>query len=153
MKSLFALSMAVLLPALAIAQPDVSTTSGDEQAKPKPVTPVLAQNHSGPGRIGVRLAFQKDTGLPQIVAMTRGGPAADYGICIGDVIIKIDKNYTTSLTQEEVKLALHGEPGTGVELTVLRGDDPKLIVRGVERRVLMADAEDIPTAMAIEAKP
>jgi C-terminal processing protease CtpA/Prc len=101
----------------------------------------------------VRLAFLKESGLPQIVAMTRGGPAADYGFCIGDVILKIDKNYTNSLTQDEVKLALHGEPGTGVELTVQRGDDPKLIVRGIERRVLTMDAEDIPTAMALETKP
>ena len=142
-----------LLSVAAFAQPIAPILAPDESAKPKPVQPVLARNHSGPGRIGVRLAFLKDSGLPQIVAMTRGGPAADYGFCIGDVILKIDKNYTSSLTQDEVKLALHGEPGTGVELTVQRGDDPKLIVRGIERRVLTADAEDIPTAAMVETKP
>jgi C-terminal processing protease CtpA/Prc len=137
----------------AYGQPIVSTTPPDEPAKPKPVQPVLASQHSGPGRIGVRLAFLKDSGLPQIVAMTRGGPAADFGFCVGDVIIKIDKNYTNSLTQDEVKLALHGEPGTGVELTVQRGDDPRLIVRAIERRVLTIDAEDIPTAVVTETQP
>jgi S1-C subfamily serine protease len=153
MKFLFALSLACALPMLALGQPEVPTSSPDQPARPKPVQPVLAREHSGPGRVGVRLAFLKESGLPQIVAMTRGGPAADYGFCIGDVILKIDKNYTNSLTQDEVKLALHGEPGTGVELTVQRGDDPKLIVRGIERRVLTMDAEDIPTAMALETKP
>jgi S1-C subfamily serine protease len=147
-----AIASAFFLSTTAFGQP-MGSTPPDESAKPKPIQPVLARHHSGPGRIGVRLIFLKDSGLPQIAAMTRGGPAADYGFCIGDVIIKIDKNYTNSLTQEEVKLALHGEPGTGVELTVQRGDDPKLIVKAIERRILTADAEDIPTAVVMEAKP
>ena len=150
---LVTITSALLLSTASYGQPILSSTPSDEAAKPKPVQPVVASQHSGPGRIGVRLAFLKDSGLPQIVAMTRGGPAADYGFCVGDVIIKIDKNYTNSLTQDEVKLALHGEPGTGVELTVQRGDDPKLIVRGIERRVLTIDAEDIPTAVVMETKP
>jgi C-terminal processing protease CtpA/Prc len=150
MKSLAAACIIVLIPALALGQP---LTPLDEPAKPKPIQPVLARDHSGPGRIGVRLAFVKDTGLPQIVGMVRGGPAADYGLQIGDVIIKIDKNFTNSLTQDEIKLALHGEPGTGLELTVQRGDDPRLVVRGVERRMLPADAEDVLTPLLTETKP
>lgn len=123
------------LPAFVLAQESTDN-------KPKPFLPVLPQAHSGIGRIGVRLIFDKDTGLPQIIGLTRGGPASDAGFLIGDVIIKIDKNYTYTLTQDEVKLALHGEPSTGVELTVQRGDDPHFIVRAVERRVLHADVEE-----------
>jgi C-terminal processing protease CtpA/Prc len=123
------------LPALAPAQ--------DAADKPKPFEPVLPQAHSGVGRIGVRLAFSKDTGMPQIIGLTRGGPASDAGFLIGDVIVKIDKNYTNTLSQDEVKLALHGEPSTGVELTVQRGDDPHFIVRAVERRVLNGDTEEV----------
>ena len=59
------------------------------------------------------------------------------------MIIRIDKNYTDTLSQEEVSLALHGEPGTGVELTIQRDDDPHFIIRAVERRILRADQEDI----------
>jgi C-terminal processing protease CtpA/Prc len=81
--------------------------------------------------------------MPQIIGLTRGGPASDAGFLIGDVIIKIDKNYTNTLSQDEVKLALHGEPSTGVELTVQRGDNPKYIVRAVERRVLRGDVEEV----------
>jgi C-terminal processing protease CtpA/Prc len=139
MKKLLAACLLGLLPTLALAQ----APNLDAPPKPKPIQPIIASQHSGPGRIGVRLAFDKVTGLPQIVGMIRGGPAADYGFQIGDIIIKIDHNFTNSLTQDEVKLALHGEPGTGVELTIQRGDDPRLIVRAIERRELSANAEDI----------
>jgi C-terminal processing protease CtpA/Prc len=135
MTKFFLIVLTAALPALALAQ--------DSTDKPKPFLPVLPEAHSGIGRIGVRLAFAKDTGMPQIIGLTRGGPASDAGFLIGDVIVKIDKNYTSTLTQDEVKLALHGEPSTGVELTVQRGDDPKYIVRAVERRVLHADVEEV----------
>ncbi len=150
MKMLLAAGLLAFVPLLASAQ---ATNTVDAPAKPKPIEPIIANAHSGPGRIGVRLEFSKDTGLPQIVGMTRGGPAADFGFQIGDIIIKIDKNYTNSLTPDEARLALHGEPGTGVELTVQRGDDPRLVVRAVERRVLPANAEDIPEAVVIETQP
>jgi S1-C subfamily serine protease len=140
MKLLPAVCFVGLLPFLAAAQvPDT-----DAPPKPKPNVPVLAKDHMGLGRIGVRLDFPKDKGgLPVIVGMTRGGPLDDFGFKIGDVIIKIDKNYTNSLSEDEVRLALHGEPGTGVELTVQRGDDPRYIVRAVARRILTADQEDV----------
>jgi hypothetical protein len=137
MKHLLVVSLLGLLPALSFAQ------TSDQDAKPAPFQPVLAKDHQGLGRIGVRLTFDKVTGFPTIVALTRGGPAADYGFRAGDVIIRIDKNYTNTLTQDEVNLALHGEPGTGVELTIQRDDDPHYIIRAVERRILYADQEEI----------
>ncbi len=130
-----------LVPALALAQSAPPAT--DDTPKPKPFQSVLAKDHDGLGRIGVRLEFDKVTGLPHIAGLTRGGPAADFGFRVGDVIIKIDKNLTTSLTQDEVSLALHGQPGTGVELTIQRDDETRLIVRSVERRVLLADQEEL----------
>jgi len=140
MKLLLTACLTGLLPALALAQ---MTPSTDEATKPAPFQPILAKDHQGMGRIGVRLAFDKVSGLPRIVALTRGGPAADFGFRAGDVIIRIDKNFTNTLTQEEVSLALHGEPGTGVELTIERDDDPHYIVRAVERRIIYADQEEI----------
>ena len=139
MKLLLTASLAAFLPSVALAQasPPADTT------KLAPFMPLVAKEHQGLGRIGVRLSFDKTSGLPKIIALTRGGPAADFGFRAGDVIIRIDKNYTTSLSQEEVSLALHGEPGTGVELTIQRDDDPHYIVRAVERRILRADQEDI----------
>jgi C-terminal processing protease CtpA/Prc len=140
MKLLLAACLTGFLPAVALAQ---ATPPPDASAKPAPFQPLVAKEHQGLGRIGVRLAFDKVTGLPRIIALTRGGPAADFGFRAGDVILRIDKNYTNTLTQEEISLALHGEPGTGVELTIQRDDDPHYIIRAVERRVLRADQEDI----------
>ena len=140
MKLLLTACLTGLLPVVALAQ---ATPTPDAPAKLPPFQPVLAKDHQGLGRIGVRLVYDKVTGLPHIAALVRGGPAADFGFRAGDVIIRIDKNYTTSLTQDEVSLALHGEPGTGVELTIQRDDDPHYIIRAVSRRILRADQEDI----------
>ncbi len=142
MKLLLSICLAIAVPAVALAQatppPDLTASS-----KPAPFQPLVAREHMGLGRIGVRLYFDKDTGLPRIIALTRGGPAADFGLRAGDVIIRIGKNYTNTLSQEEVSLALHGEPGSGVELTIQRDDDPHYIIRAVSRRILRADQEDI----------
>ncbi len=62
---------------------------------------------------------------------------------MGDVLVKIDKNLTSTLTQDEIHLALRGEPHTGVELTIMRDDDPRLVVRAVERRIIPGDSEDM----------
>ena len=140
MKLLLTACLTGFLPALALAQ---ATPPPDATTKPAPFRPLVAKEHQGLGRIGVRLMFDKVSGLPRIVALTRGGPAADFGFRAGDIIIRIDKNYTSTLTQEEVSLALHGQPGTGVELTIMRDDDPHYIIRAVERRILRADQEDI----------
>ncbi|HUB65924.1 MAG TPA: PDZ domain-containing protein [Candidatus Methylacidiphilales bacterium] len=140
MKTIFAACFIGLLPAMAVAQ---TYTPPDDTNKPKPFQPVLAEQHTGLGRIGVRLVFDKVTGLPVIAGLTKGGPAVDYGFRVGDIIIKIDKNLTSSLSEDEIHLALRGQPGTGVELTIQRDDDPKYIVRAVERRILPEDAEEM----------
>jgi len=142
MKLLLSVCLTVALPVVALAQA-VPPADLTQSSKPAPFQPLVAREHMGLGRIGVRLAFDKDSGMPRIIALTRGGPAADFGLRAGDVIIRIDKNYTTTLTQEEVSLALHGEPGSGVELTICRDDDPHYIIRAVSRRILRADQEDI----------
>jgi carboxyl-terminal processing protease len=140
MKTILAACLIGLLPSLALAQ---TSMPPDDSTKPKPFQPIMPQQHAGLGRIGVRLVFDKDTGLPSIAGLTRGGPAVDYGLRVGDVIIKIDKNLTTSLSEDEVHLALRGQPGTGVELTIQRDDDPKFVVRAVERRILPDDAGEM----------
>jgi C-terminal processing protease CtpA/Prc len=140
MKTLRAACLVGFLPVLALAQtaPTANTPTGGQ-----PFEPVLASQHQGPGRIGARIEYDKFTGLPYIAALIRGGPAEDFGFRVGDFIIKIDKNFTNTLTPDQVSLALHGEPGTGVQLTIQRDDDPKLIIRSLERRVLPPGAEDM----------
>jgi C-terminal processing protease CtpA/Prc len=142
MKPLLSLCLVAFFPVAAFAQaaPPPST---DAPAKPPPFQPIIASQHGGMGRIGVRLEFDKATGLPRIAGLTRGGPAVDFGLRVGDVIIKIDKNYTYTLSEDEARLALHGDPGTGVELTIQRDDNPLFVVRAVERRILYDDMEEM----------
>jgi C-terminal processing protease CtpA/Prc len=140
MKSFLAACLLGLLPALAAAQ---TTPPPDDSNKPKPFEPILAKDHEGNGRIGVRLDFDKVTGIPQIAGLTRGGPAVDTGLRVGDTIIRIGKNLTSTMTEDEIHTALRGQPGTGVELTIMRDDDPNLLFIAVERRVLRDDQEEL----------
>ncbi len=140
MKTLRVAGLIGFLPVLAFAQ---VAPSPDAATGPQPFEPVLASQHQGPGRIGARIDYNKATGLPYIAALIRGGPAEDFGFRVGDIIIKIDKNFTNTLTPDQVSLALHGEPGTGVQLTIQRDDNPKYIIRSLERRVLPAGAVDM----------
>jgi S1-C subfamily serine protease len=134
---------AVLASATIAARAQVPTTPPpDESAKAKPFAPIVASQHAGDGRIGVRLVFAKD-GTCVIGGLVRGGPAYDVGFRVGDAVIKIDKNFVSTLSPDEARLALHGQPGTGVELTVMRDDNPRYIVRAAARRVLPDDVEEM----------
>ncbi len=113
--------------------------------KPVPVDPFVAADHEGTGRLGMRIGFLPVTGLPYIVAITQGGPAMDYGFRVGDVIIRIGKNDPLSLTPEQVKLSLHGVPGSSIELTIQRNDEPHPRAIAVQRRELPPDALDSQT--------
>jgi C-terminal processing protease CtpA/Prc len=119
-----------------------TTPPPDNKDKPKPFAPILVSQHQGAGRIGIRLVFEKD-GTCLIGGLVRGGPADDVGFRVGDTVIKIDKNLVSTLTPNEARLALHGLPGTGVELTVMRDDNPRYIVRAAERRVLPRAVEEM----------
>jgi C-terminal processing protease CtpA/Prc len=139
----FLVIAAVLASATLVARAQVPTTPPpDDKSKPKAFAPIVASQHAGEGRIGVRLVFNKD-GSCIIGGLVRGGPAFDVGFRVGDQVIKIDKNFVNSLSADDARLALHGQPGTGVELTVMRDDNPRFIVRAAERRVLPDDVEEM----------
>ncbi len=151
MKSLVLAALLALVTLVARAQVP-TTPPPDDKNKAKPFAPVLLSQHSGAGRLGVRLVFAKD-GSCVIGGLARGGPAFDVGFRVGDVVVKIDKNYVNTLSPDEARLALHGQPGTGVELTVMRDDNPRYIVRAAERRVLADDVEEMAQPPVSEAAP
>jgi C-terminal processing protease CtpA/Prc len=145
------LVLAAILATTLVARAQMPTTPPpDDKEKPKPFAPIVASQHEGSGRLGIRLVFQKD-GTCVIGGLVRGGPAYDVGFRVGDTVIKIDKNLVSTLTPEEARLALHGRPGTGVELTVMRDDNPRYIVRAAERRVLPHDVEEMSQPPVSEA--
>jgi C-terminal processing protease CtpA/Prc len=149
----FVLFAVALLVLTILAPAQVPTTPPpDDKNKPKPFAPIIASQHRGDGRIGVRLVFMKD-GTCLIGSLVRGGPACDAGFRVGDVIIRIDKNDVSTLSPGDASLALHGQPGTGVELTVMRDDNPRYIVRAAERRVLPDDLEEMAQPPISEVAP
>jgi len=151
----FLVIAAVLVSATLVARAQVPTTPPpDDKNKPKPFNPIVASQHAGDGRIGVRLVFNKD-GSCVIGGLVRGGPAYDVGFRVGDTIVKIDKNFVDTLSADDARVALHGQPGTGVELTVMRDDNPRFIVRAAERRVLPDDVEEMtqPPVSSVAPQP
>jgi len=82
---------------------------------------------------GVGLYISKHSGdisfdekhLPyvRVVAPIEGTPAYRLGISAGDYIIKIGDKSTEKMTLDEVLKQLRGEPGTKVNITILRGED------------------------------
>ncbi len=78
--------------------------------------------------IGVRID-PTDDGLPRIVGVFDGSPAARVGLQIDDVIVEVDSRTTAGHTIDEVAGWVRGEAGTTVELTVRRGGTgPELTV-------------------------
>jgi predicted aspartyl protease len=83
--------------------------------------------------IGVGLRLRAGRKVLQIVVP--GSPAEGAGIKPKDILLEIDGRRADDMTLEECRLALEGEPGTKVEVTVLR--NAKEIRFDVERKNLL----------------
>ncbi len=134
MKLFLATCFIALIPAFASAQTDAP--------KPAPVEPVLAKYHAGYGRVGVRLGTDKKTGLPQIIALIHNGSAQYYGLKVGDILVRIDKNLTSTLSGDEISLALRGPVGSSVEVAVQREDNPHYFVIAMKRQAMTPFSND-----------
>lgn len=88
----------------------------------------------------------------QVIAARDGSPAAEAGIAPGDYVRAIDGDPTRLLSVIEGKQRLHGDPGTAVTLSLIRGStqEPydielvreKLAPAAVDGR-LLAEAADV----------
>ena len=84
--------------------------------------------------IGVRIDTAKD-GLPLVVGVFKGSPAAGAGILVGDELVAVDGKPTTGHTNDDIVGWVRGAAGTTVKLTVRQGAD------GTPRDVSMVRAE------------
>lgn len=70
---------------------------------------------------GVGLSISKVENGVQVVTPIEDTPAYNAGISAGDIIVEIDGENAIDLNIEEVVRKLRGEPGTTVEIKLIRG--------------------------------
>ncbi len=94
--------------------------------------------------IGVRIDTAED-GLPLIVGVFKGSPAAGAGLASGDEIVSVDGKATKGHTIDEIVDWVRGEAGSSVKVTVRPG------ATGTEREVSMvrADVAVVPVTWAL----
>ncbi len=79
----------------------------------------LTGNYAG---IGVRISPGEDN-LITIVTVFRDSPADKAGVRVGDKVITIAGEDATTWTVDQGASKMRGEPGTDVQITVLRGEE------------------------------
>ena len=72
------------------------------------------------GGVGVAVAMDSRTGLPVVGALAVDSPAQRAGLCVGDVIIKVDGIGTTGLALTQIVDQIRGFSAGSVALSALR---------------------------------
>lgn len=81
--------------------------------------------------IGIRLAIINNK--PTVRSLFQGTPASRLGLRWGDIIVKIQGESTSGLSQEEVAHKLKGPKGSKLELTIQRDGFQQLLNYSFER--------------------
>jgi C-terminal processing protease CtpA/Prc len=74
------------------------------------------------GSIGAVLGRDNQTLAVHVRDAPKGLAAARAGLAPGDEIVMIEGFYVRNLTAKQIQTLLRGDPGTTVELTVVRGE-------------------------------
>ncbi|MCG0277447.1 MAG: S41 family peptidase [Thermanaeromonas sp.] len=72
------------------------------------------------GGVGLLITLEEKEKRPVVVSPFKGTPAQRAGISSGDYILAIDGQDTAGMDLETAASLMQGEPGTKVELTILR---------------------------------
>ncbi|MBM94027.1 MAG: peptidase S41 [Legionellales bacterium] len=85
--------------------------------------------HTNGHYAGVGIQLIPENGLLKVIAPIDDSPAARANIAPGDIILKINNQFTKDLGAEKALALLSGKPGTKVQLTIFKKDEqkPKLI--------------------------
>ena len=93
------------------------------------------EEHPAPGPANVGIFVAKRLGFATVVSVLPGSPAEKAGVKIGDLIDRINNRGTRELSVVQLQRLLAGEPGTSVDLMLVRearGEPEKFtIVRAV----------------------
>jgi carboxyl-terminal processing protease len=84
--------------------------------------------------IGAYVRYDSNVGFARLGEIFEGSPAQESGLEEGDLIIKVDDQYTKNMSLEDVIALIKGEEGTKVMLTIMREGDNEIYEFEVERR-------------------
>ena len=98
------------------------------------------------GGLGIEITIRD--GLLTIVTPLEDTPAWEAGIKAGDYIVKINDELTRDITLIEAVKKMRGKPGTGIDLTVWRIGEDKLLDFKIVRQIIKI--KDIKDVMLIE---
>jgi carboxyl-terminal processing protease len=78
------------------------------------------QQKKGDGKANVGATISKRFGYAAVVSVIPGGPAEKAGLNAGDIIETVEGESTHDLSLAAIKNRLAGEPGSRLELTIIR---------------------------------
>ena len=84
--------------------------------------------------IGAYVRYDSNVGFARLGEIFEGSPAQESGLKEGDLIIKVDDQYTKNMSLEDVIALIKCEEGTKVMLTIMREGDNEIYEFEVERR-------------------
>ena len=86
------------------------------------------------GGLGISIGM-KDGALT-VIAPIDGTPAFRAGVMSGDIILKINDQATIGMNIDESVKLMRGKPGTSLELTLIRKNEPKPLVIKITRDII-----------------
>ncbi len=84
--------------------------------------------------IGITISLDEESSGYAITEVTKGGPAEEAGVKVGDILIGVDDTDIRGMELAEVRTLVRGEEGTSVVLKLLRKGTEKTIT--TERRTI-----------------
>src|SRR6185295_18334419 len=93
------------------------------------------------GGLGIEISIRD--GLLTVITPIEDTPAWKAGIMAGDRIVKIEDDLTKDITLSDAVKKLRGDPGTDVNITVLREADYKILEFKITRQIIsVQDVKD-----------
>ena len=88
------------------------------------------------GGLGIEIT-QEDRYI-KVISPIDDTPAMRAGILAGDMIIKVDENDLKDMPINDAVKLMRGEPGTSVEVTILRKKENKPIILTIQREIIIS---------------